>query len=152
MGGASMRHHKVTQVTWTDLNRTLKLLQDQGAEILAVGHIAQTHAFVHYKEPTVKVTKATAIAVDKTKLEDAYKNYPRKIGKKPGMELAYKKLAAGLAMKDFTQAIKNFADYVKDRETKHIPYFDTFVRNYLDDFLPHNYKEQVAKNDRYSLL
>lgn len=145
-----MKKHKAKIVNWEHMNLTLSFLQDQGCEILALGPIKEHQAFIHYTEPVI-TKKQNSSPVDKNAIEKAYQKYPRKIGKKGGIEKAVQLVRGGLAIDQLEKAIENFAEFTKGRETKHIPYFSTFMTNQLDDFLPDNYSPEKAKS-RYDLL
>lgn len=147
------KQHEIVIKPWDKINQVMKELQDQGCEIINVGPVREHAAFVFYSKNPVRVQAFTKRkpAVDKSAIEAAYQNYPRKIGRKAGITKAIQLCQEGLSVKDLEKAIENFANFVKGRDTNKIPYFSTFMNSQIDDFLPENYSPEKASS-RYELL
>lgn len=67
-------------------------------------------------------------------LEDLYKRYPRKMGKKRGMEKLKKIIKTETDFEAFLLAIENYKRYLirEGVEAQYIKYFSTFVNEYED--------------------
>jgi hypothetical protein len=62
----------------------------------------------------------------------AYQRYPRKEGRKKGLERAAKQITTREQYDRFVRAIEHYAAHVAGRETDKIKHFDTFVGCYED--------------------
>lgn len=67
-------------------------------------------------------------------LEQAYLNYPRKLGKGQGMKIALRQIKTKEDLDQLTLAIENFKRFIatESREKRYIPYFSTFMNNWRD--------------------
>ena len=78
--------------------------------------------------------------IDTKSLESVYLLYPRKIGKKAGLEALKKKIGDTMTLDQAKSAVINFTSHVSGRPQNYIPYFSTFVNNHIEDFVTGIYK------------
>jgi len=64
--------------------------------------------------------------------EEIYKTYPRKIGKKEGMQKCKNKIKTEEKYNQLKVAVENYAKYVKSTNTQYIKHFSTFMNNWED--------------------
>ncbi len=86
-------------------------------------------------------------------LEAAYKGYPRKLGKSPGMKILRKKIRDLDSVEALKIAIENYRKHLKreSTESKFIMHFSTFA-NQWTDWLDDNHGAADSFNDKKSIL
>lgn len=65
-------------------------------------------------------------------IDRIYQKYPRKIGRKAGMEYLAKKSWNTDRLQALEIAIENYANHCKDQEQKYIKHFSTWVKEWED--------------------
>lgn len=86
-------------------------------------------------------------------IEDAYKGYPRKLGKSPGMKIIRRKLRSLEAVEAFKQAIWNYRKHLEREKTEsqYIMHFSTFASQWTD-WLDENHGAADSFSDKRSVL
>ena len=91
----------------------------------------------------------------KITLEDIYKHYPRKHGKKMGQMRLQKLLKSKtVTFEEALNAVKFFkAECEEDnREKKFIPHWSTFVNNHIEDYVELSTEEFAELEDGQNLI
>jgi hypothetical protein len=86
-------------------------------------------------------------------LEDAYKGYPRKLGKSPGMKFARANIRTLEKAEQLKNAIWNYRKHLEREKTesKFIMHFSTFMRQW-SDWLDENHGATDSFDDKRSIL
>lgn len=68
------------------------------------------------------------------RLEEIYKDYPKKLGKSPGIRRGLQTIKTALDLDLLAQAIMNYKKHLKENKTesKYIMYFSTFMNQWRD--------------------
>jgi len=119
-------------------------------KVHSMGYLHDDNWWVLQEEPKKQaVVKENVMEIERPLwLENIYDQYPRKMGKKAGFEAIIKRIKDGENPTNLLKAIGNFIIHVNGKEKKFIPYFSTFINQYLDDFMPGVYKAE----DKFGFL
>ena len=86
-------------------------------------------------------------------IEAAYRSYPRKLGKSPGMKIARREIRSLAAAETLKMAIWNYRKHLEKEkvEAKFIMHFSTFMSEWTD-WLDEQHGAADSFSDRISIL
>ncbi len=116
----------------------------------AATRLAQFLNSHEYLATDKKAKSRNPLPKEKFDFDVIYDIYPRKIGKKSGLETLRKKVTSKEKYELLYLAVQNYAEQTKDVEEAYIKHFSTWTNSW-EDYIPENVMTNLSESQQMSL-